>query len=321
MGRQHVDHTDIVRFAEDRVNLKRDDAKDLRAQANRLRDRLEGYLEENPHFELHKMLLSGSLAKGTALKSISDIDVACYVSSDSAPEKIGELIEWLAKKLAMAFPNFKPEQIKPKTYSIGVNFISTGNEVDIVPILYAGDPQWRGDLVSQDNGERLMTSVPMHLEFIRKRKRENDRHFAQVVRLLKFWCGLLKQEDDDFRFKSFMMELIVSHLADRGLKLDDYIEALAGIFTYIASDDFRTTIVFGDFYDPKDCEPSADPIRIWDPVNCRNNVSKLYTSDNKSRIVEAALDAGEAIDSALRAMTKGDTVRYWQKVFGPIFNA
>ena len=54
MGRQHVDHTDIVRFAEDRVNLKRDDAKDLRAQANRLRDRLEGYLEENPHFELHK---------------------------------------------------------------------------------------------------------------------------------------------------------------------------------------------------------------------------------------------------------------------------
>ena len=33
------------------------------------------YLEEHPDFELRKMLLSGSLAKGTALKSISDIDV------------------------------------------------------------------------------------------------------------------------------------------------------------------------------------------------------------------------------------------------------
>ena len=135
------------------------------------------------------MLLSGSLAKGTALKSISDIDVACYVSSDSAPEKISELIDWLAKKLEKAFPNFKPEQIKRKTYSVGVNFIGTGNEVDVVPILYSGDPQWRGYLISQDTGEKLMTSVPMHLEFVRKRKRANDKHFAQVVRLMKFWAG------------------------------------------------------------------------------------------------------------------------------------
>lgn len=91
MGRQHVDHGDIARFADERVNLKRDDASELRAQANRLRDRLDSYLEENPHFELRKMLLSGSLAKGTALKSISDIDVACYVSSETAPHKIGAL--------------------------------------------------------------------------------------------------------------------------------------------------------------------------------------------------------------------------------------
>src|SRR5215208_1346385 len=129
MGRQYVGHAEIGKFAEERVNLKREDASELRAQANRLRERLEGYLQENPHFELRKMLLSGSLANGTALKSLSDIDVACYVSSDSAPEKIGELIDWLAAKLAKAFPNFKPEQIKRKTYSVAVHFISTGNKV------------------------------------------------------------------------------------------------------------------------------------------------------------------------------------------------
>src|SRR6185312_7754447 len=81
MSREHVDHREIVRFADERVNLKREDATELRAQANRLRDKLEGYLADHPDFELRKMLLSGSLAKGTALKSISDIDVACYVSS------------------------------------------------------------------------------------------------------------------------------------------------------------------------------------------------------------------------------------------------
>jgi hypothetical protein len=320
MSRDHVSHADLVRFADERVNLKRDDAGDLRAQANRLRDRLEKHLADHPDFALRKMMLSGSLAKGTALKSISDIDVGCYVSSDSAPDKISDLIDWLAKKLETAFPNFKPEQIKRKTYSVGVNFITTGNEVDIVPIFYAGDPQWRGDLVSQDTGEKLMTSVPMHLEFIRKRKTRNDKHFAQVVRFIKFWSQLRKQQDENFRFKSFMIELIVAYLADRGLALNDYPTALGKVFAFIANDDFETTITFADYYDPATCAATNEPVRIWDPVNNKNNVSALYTQRNKEKIVEAALDAGDAIDSALRAITKGETVRYWQKIFGPTFN-
>jgi Second Messenger Oligonucleotide or Dinucleotide Synthetase domain len=322
MGQQHVGHDDIARFAEERVNLKRDDAAELRAQANRLRDKLEGYLEEHPDFELRKMLLSGSLAKGTALKSISDIDVGCYVSSASAPEKISDLIDWLAGKLQKAFPNFKPEQIKRKEYSVAVNFISTGNEVDIVPILYDGDPQWRGHLVSKETGEKLMTSIPMHLEFIRKRKKAHEKDFAQVVRLLKYWCKLQKESDPEgFRFKSFMVELIVAYLADRGLPLNDYPEAMAQIFAFLASDEFRTIVAFDDFYEPSSCKATNDPIRIWDPVNCENNVAKLYNASNKDKILQAALDAGDAIDSADRAIAKGETVRYWQKVFGSSFSA
>ena len=220
-----------------------------------------------------------------------------------------------------AFPNFKPEQIKPKTFSVGVTFLTSGTEVDIVPILYDGDPQWRGNLVSQDTGETLMTSIPLHLDFIRKRKQANDKHYAQVVRLIKFWCGLRKQEDEGFRFKSFMVELIVAHLADRGTPLNDYPEAMAAFFTYLASDDFRTSIVFNDYYDPKTCITTSKPIHIWDPVNCNNNVADLYTLENKSKIIQAAIDAGDAVDSALRAVTKGETVRYWQKIFGSTFNA
>ena len=320
MSRDHVNHSDIARFADERVNLKREDATELRRQANMLRDKLETYLNENPDFDLRKMLLSGSLAKGTALKSISDIDVACYVESNTAPHQVGDLIPWLAEKLRTAFPNFKPEQVEPKTYSVGVKFITTGNEVDIVPILYEGDPEWRGNLVSQDTGEMLMTSVPLHLAFIRKRKAKNDRHFTQVVRLLKFWAQLRKLESEEFRFKSFMIELIVAYLADRGTALDDYPEALQSFFTYIASDQFRRVIVFSDYYDPSSCPKTNDPVRIWDPVNNKNNVANLYTRDNKDLLVEAALDAGDAIDSALRSITKGETIRYWRKVFGPTFS-
>lgn len=322
MSRDHVDHSDIVRFADGRVNLKREDAAELRAQANRLRDKLETYLSEHPDFDLKRMLLSGSLAKGTALKSISDIDVACYVSSDSAPGSISELIDWMAKRLETAFPNFKPSQITRKTYSVSVQFIATGNEVDIVPILYSGDPQWRGDLISQETGERLMTSVPMHLDFIRKRKAANPQHFAQVVRLIKFWAGRRKSEDTsgNFRFKSFMIELIVAHLADRGVALHDYPEALQSFFTFLATDQLRSVIAFADYYPAGSCAPTRDPVRIWDPVNCENNVAGLYNATNQGLLVEAAIDAGDAIDSALRAISKGETIRYWQKVFGPTFD-
>src|SRR5690606_33788031 len=89
MSRQHVDHAEIATFAVDRVNLPKDKADEYRAQVRRLRERLEVFLSEHPDFTLKKMLLSGSLAKGTALRSLNDIDVACYISGADAPSDVG----------------------------------------------------------------------------------------------------------------------------------------------------------------------------------------------------------------------------------------
>src|SRR5258708_40051359 len=108
MSRSHVDHADIVRFAAERVNLPKDKANEYRAQVRRLRERLEGYLHEHPDFTLKKMLLSGSLAKGTALRSINDIDVAMYISGAEAPRQIQALLNYLTEKLRKAFSNFSP---------------------------------------------------------------------------------------------------------------------------------------------------------------------------------------------------------------------
>src|SRR5258708_20935220 len=103
MSRNHVDHADIVRFAAERVNLPKDKADEYGAQARRLRDKLEGYLSEHPDFTLKKMLLSGSLAKGTALRSLNDIDVACYVGGADAPSDVQALLDYLAERLRKAF--------------------------------------------------------------------------------------------------------------------------------------------------------------------------------------------------------------------------
>ena len=321
MGRQHIDHDDIVQFAKDRVNLPKDKADEYRAQAGRLRDRLEGYLSEHPDFTLKKMLLSGSLAKGTALRSLNDIDVACYISGAEAPHEIKALLDYLAERLRKAFPNFSPDQVKPQTYSVCVSFRGTGLDVDVVPILYDGDLLWYGNLVSQDDGSFLKTSIPLHLEFTRKRKRAQETHFAQVARLVKFWARLMKKERDGFRFKSFMIEMILSKLCDQGLDLSDYPEALQHFFTYVATSNMRERIVFSDYYKPSAVGSFSEPVQIIDPVNAANNVSRLYTDTQADAIVDAALDAGDAIDSALAAPTKQLTVYYWQKVFGPSFPA
>ncbi len=321
MGRQHVGHSEIAAFAQDKVNLPKDKADEYRAQARRLREKLEGYLGEHPDFTLRKMLLSGSLAKGTALRSLNDIDVACYISGADAPHDVRALLDYLAERLRKAFPNFSPDQVQPQTYSVTVSFRGSGLDVDVVPILYNEDPAWYGNLVSQDDGSFLKTSIPLHLDFATKRKKAQEKHFAQVVRLVKFWARRMKAEQDGFRFKSFMIEMVLAKLCDDGLDFSDYPEALQHFFTYLARSGLRERIVFPDYYALSTVPASSDVVRIIDPVNAANNVARLYTSANADAIVDAALDAGDAIDAALAAPTKQLTVAYWQKVFGSSFQA
>ncbi|MBO6669783.1 CBASS oligonucleotide cyclase [Parvibaculum sp.] len=319
MTREHVSHADIAQFATDRVNLPKDKADEYRAQARRLREKLAGYLDEHPDFTLKKMMLSGSLAKGTALRTLNDIDVACYISGADAPRSTAELLTYLAERLRKAFPNFSPDQVQPQTYSVTVSFKGSGLDVDVVPILYDGDPDWYGNLVSQDDGSFLKTSIPLHLQFTSKRKKEQEKHFAQVVRLVKFWARRTKQERDGFRFKSFMIEMVLAKLCDDGLDFSDYPEALQHFFTYVCRSDMRERIAFTDYYALSTIKASSDTVQIIDPVNAENNVARLYTQANAEAIVEAAMDAGDAIDAALAAPNKTLTVAYWQKVFGSTF--
>lgn len=319
MSRKHADHADIARFAVERVNLPKDKADEYRAQARRLREKLEGYLDEHPDFTLKKIMLSGSLAKGTALRTLNDIDVACYISGADAPTDVSALLNYLAERLRKAFPNFTADQVKPQTYSVTVSFKGTGLDVDIVPILYDGDKDWFGNLVSQDDGSFLRTNIPRHLEFCSKRKKAQATDFSQVVRLAKFWTRKMKAENENFRFKSFMVELVLAHLADGGASFADYPEALQHFFTYIAKSNFREQIVFGDYYSAPSVGTLTEPVKIIDPVNAKNNVGRLYTAQQADAIVSAALDAGDAIDAALAAPTKQETVYYWQKVFGSSF--
>lgn len=319
MSREHVSHKDIAQFAKDKVNLPKEKADQYRNQAGGLRDKLQSYLNHHPDFSLKKMILSGSLPKGTALRSIGDIDVACYISGSDAPADTAALLEYLAEKLRKAFPNFQPEQVQPKTYCVTVSFRGSGLDVDIVPVLYDGDPNWYGKLISQENGSLLETCIPRHLEFIRARKSKQPDHFAQVIRLAKYWVRFMKQQNPSFRFKSFMVELVMCKLLDQGKDFSDYPEGLQHFFTYLASSDLKELIYFTDYHKASEILAFDHRVKIIDPVNPKNNAAGRYTNAEAEAIVEAAIDAGDAVDAAMAATTKEKTIHYWQKIFGPSF--
>src|SRR5947209_14794228 len=141
-----ITHSHLAAFADASVNLKRDDAAEYREQVRRLREKLDTFAAEHPQYGLIKTLLSGSLAKGTALKTLNDIDVAFYVRAEKAPSGESDLLQWLAQRLRDAYPQMKPEQITVNTHSVSIKYAVSGLTVDVVPVLYEGDPDDRGYL-------------------------------------------------------------------------------------------------------------------------------------------------------------------------------
>ena len=108
-----IGHNEVKRFAAERVNLPKENADEYRAQVKRLRDRLTTKIDADPSFDLVKMLHSGSVAKGTALKTVNDLDVAVYVLKSLARGdedlKVAPAIQqaldkgWLGKKSGKQF--------------------------------------------------------------------------------------------------------------------------------------------------------------------------------------------------------------------------
>jgi tRNA nucleotidyltransferase (CCA-adding enzyme) len=316
-----IDNATIKAFAEDKVNLPREYAQKYRDQVNRLRERLAHHIAENPGFDLVKMLHAGSVAKGMGLRTINDLDAAVYVKKDTAPISDHELVRWLAARLREANPNLRPDQFdESQPHCVTITFRGTGLDVDVVPVLYEGDENDLGYLVDKYTGDRLLTSIPRHLEFIRTRKSRHPDHYAQVVRLTKQWAQQRKAIDSEFKCKSFMIELILAHLADRDMNLADYPQALKDFFSYIVKTGLAERIAFTDYYPlSKLPDPTGAAIEIFDPINPSNNIASKYTINDRQRLVDAAEEAADIISEAFYATTKSRAIECWQFVFGPSF--
>lgn len=316
-----ITNDDVDAFAERKVDLPASIAREKRAQVNTLRDRLEERIKRDPGFALVKMRHAGSVAKGTALRTFNDFDVAVYVKAGATPIDEARLVPWLVDRLREAYQGLiDPSQVEPGPHCATITFKGSGTAVDVVPVLYEGEPQDFGYLVSKDSGERMLTSVSLHLDFVRRRKNTSPGDWARVVRLIKWWAKLLKDADGDFKFKSFMGELIAAHLLDTGTSFTDHVAALEAFFDYVVRSELREQIVFTDYTPVAKLPARGDaPIEILDPVNPDNNIAKRYTDTDRLRVVAAAEEALDALTEARYAATKAQAVECWQVVLGTGF--
>ncbi len=144
-----ITHRDLVAFADEKVNLKKSEVDNQRAQVNRLRDRIEAKIVAAPGYGLVKSLHAGSVAKGTALRNVNDRDLAVYVKAEQAPDDTPSLVQWLRDRIVEAYSTLSADQLVANTNCVTVTFAGSGLSVDVVPVLYEGEPNDVGRLVSE----------------------------------------------------------------------------------------------------------------------------------------------------------------------------
>jgi tRNA nucleotidyltransferase (CCA-adding enzyme) len=331
MPAYHVDHDVLARHAQDRVNVPTEDAAKRRTQVNRLRSGLEKHIAAHPDYDLVKLRASGSTAKHTAIRRRkgegSDADVAAYVRAASvggvgADER--DLLDWLCDRCREVYGATKEaEDFVISEHAVGITMRGSGLKIDVAPVLYEGADRDYGHLITRQ-GDRVLTSVTLHLEFIRSRRNDAGPNYRELIRLLKAWIREAKGSDEKLRCKSFLAELIVAHLWDNGwhsepLAVDNYPRAFEQVLSYIASTGLSAPITFTDFYDDAAVAETSDPIQVWDPVNPANNIARTYSEPDRQRLVQTATAALDEITWAAQAPTNGDANDAWRNLFGPSF--
>ena len=315
-----VGHGELASFAQSNVNLPFDKVIEYRGRVTGLRETLEAKIEADPAYAVVRAVAAGSLAKGTALRTTSDFDLAVYLRPDQVPQDERELLPWLVERLKEARPRLDADQFTMKDHCACIVY-KDRREVDVVPVIDAGVGNGDGNLIRKDTGEPLRTNIPRHIEFIRTRKARQPVHFRQGIRLVKWWAEQLKLQDETFRFKSYLSELLCAHLLDQcEVNFQNYTEMLMGVFGYLTRTGLTEPIIFEDYYQRSAVPRSAAGIMtVIDAVNPTNNIVADYTESQRQAIVTAAAAALDAIADAEYTPYSAQAASDWQEVLGAQF--
>jgi hypothetical protein len=310
--------TQLNYFVNNRLKLQKGKRAEYLVQVDHLIDRFAAAASGDKVINIKKFLKTGSLRKGTVLRPRGDFgvdaDVAVFLNANGTSQyDLANLHDRIRKLLVKIYPTKKPEDFTVQPRTLGIEFLESGLEMDLVPLVVIegrGDYGWQP---SSQGDAPVKTSVTKQLEFIRARK-DGYANFTALVRLLKFWRNF---HDLDDSFRSFTIELIVSHLQDvEGVPAS--LEAgLLRFFLYVADSQLKTPICFKECGTPKSFP--KDRVVILDPCNADNNIARKITEQDCKGIFEKCLNAWETLTYARNYDGKTQTLELWKEIFGRSF--
>ena len=192
---------------------------------------------------------SGSFAKGTAVRTGTDIDLFVSLSSNT-PDTLAQIYETLFN--ALSGSGFQP---KRQNVSIGLR-IGGAYDVDIVPAKRQSQYGNDHSLYSNRTGTWLQTNVTRHISEVCGSNRSDE------IRLLKIW-----RNRKGLDFPSFYLELTV-------------ISALHGHWSGNLSANVVAALEF--------IRDHISTTRFIDPANTNNVVSDSVSAAGKQNLAAAA---------------------------------
>lgn len=313
----------------DWVAPNQDKETELRAQANRIRERIRNKAHED-RLTIRSTPSAGSLAKRTGNRRHKpggsnvpgyDIDVPFVVAPQTRDqEQLNELLNRFYRYAKASYPQNQVDRTKS---SICLSFSNTNRSYDLVPML-DGKKKEQQILVRSD-GRRLKTSVQKHVRFIKSRTVRSQSsagrvQFNQCVRLMKWWRRF-REDATGTKVPSFLVDLLAAHAFDAHGVQETYEATLAKWFAQLARDvDRRKRIAFADFH-PLPAVGNAH-WEVLDPVSPDNNVVASWTRLDCDELADWFASGRDTLNRAIFQDEMGNDVesrRHLIELFGSPF--
>jgi len=191
---------------------------------------------------------SGSSAKGTAIKGVSDFDIFISLKSDTT-ETLKEIYNLLDTYV-------KDKGIKSRRQNVSIGITEKGLNIDLVPgKKQAGYQNYHSIYISKQD-TWMQTNIDLHITTIINSKRQNE------IILAKIW-----RQNNNFDFPSIYLELTVLE-AVKNKSIGDIANNFWAVLTYFR-DSFVSSVV-------------------TDPSNTNNKISDMLNKTEKEKIAQKA---------------------------------
>lgn len=312
-------NTAYLAFVDDRLKLAKGKRAQYIAQVDTLIERFTKTAADSPDLQVKRFLKTGSLWKGTVMRPRAgngvDADIAVFIEIEDTASALDDLHQRIKELLKKAYPNKADSDFAVQPRTLGIHFVDSELDVDLVPVIPLAGAGDFGLQPSSQGDPLIRTSVSGQLAFIRSHK-DSYNNWAPLVRLLKRW-----RDNKEVPLRSFAIELLTCFLQDRDGLPTSIEEGLSRFWLFVAQELPTTVVSFAAKHGGLGVGTyDASGVVVIDPVNADNNVTRRITQSETVDLIAIATEAWERHHEARTAGAKGATLEQLRTIFGNDFD-